>query len=251
MSGWGPVAGLATLHSAAAVWLLVWSDTVARRVTALCGAGRDSETGPAQRLVSLAGRVCDLCLLHRKSAAERQRRTAASQLCFALAAELRAGRTPAEALERAVTSLPAERAGELTGVVTASRTGGDVTGALRAAATRGGAEGLRRLAACWQVGSGSGAGFAAAVEHLAGALRAEEEHRQEVAARLAGPRSTARLLAALPILGVLMSAGMGMRPFDFLLGNAYGLLCLASGTGLDIAGVIWTHRLARRAEEWG
>lgn len=248
MSGSFAVTGLAAAHAGAAVWLLVGSDTAIRRLARLRGLRRPSARSRAD---AGAGALVSIkrALRFRHPATERRRRSAVPQLCFALAAELRAGRTPAEALERAVASMPAELADELTGVVTESRTGGDVARALRAVATRTDEEGLGRLAACWQVGAGSGAGFAAAVERLGGALRAEEHHRQEVTARLAGPRSTARLLAALPVLGVLMSAGMGMAPFDFLLGSAYGLVCLVAGLGLEIAGAFWTGRLARHAEE--
>lgn len=249
MSGWAAATGLAVLHSAAAAWLLVGSDTATRRMAGLCGPGESPRSGPGERVGTLDAVARRLRHPFGNSARERHRRAAVPQLCFALAAEMRSGRTPAEALERAVATMPAELAHDLRGVVSASRTGGDTAGALREVAPRAGADGLYRLAACWQVGSGSGAGFAVAVERLAESLRSEERHRQEITARLAGPRSTARLLAALPVLGLFMSATMGMRPFDVLFGSAYGLTCLGAGVGLEAAGIVWTRRLARRAEQ--
>lgn len=245
-------AALAVLLSVTAGWLLAAPAPTRGRLAALCpppgtsgrhawaAAGRDYRARTA--LDTLRKRW------HR-SGARRRRRTNVLELCFALAGELRAGRTPMEGLERSVEVLETDLAVELAGVVAAARTGGDVPTELRSVGGRDGAEGLRRLAACWQVCSGSGAGFAVAVERLAGALRAEEEHRQEVSTHLAGTRSTTRLLAVLPLVGLLMSAGMGMDPFGFLLGTPYGLACLGAGVALDALGVFWTGRLAGSAAE--
>ncbi len=95
----------------------------------------------------------------------------------------------------------------------------------------------------------AGAGLAAVVERVGSALRTAQAHRQDVAAQLAGPRATARMLAALPALGLLMGAALGMRPLGFLLGGVPGLLCLTSGIALDAGGLWWTHRMAVRATE--
>ncbi|MFD9941479.1 type II secretion system F family protein [Nonomuraea sp. NPDC059023] len=170
---------------------------------------------------------------------------ASIELCHALSAELVAGRTAGEALARAIASVDVP--GDLREVTAAARDGGDVAAALVAAAPEQGGEGLRRLAACWSVGVGVGAGMAALVERVAHALRAAQAHRQDVAAQLAGPRTTARLLAGLPVLGVGMAAAMGMRPLDFLFGGVPGLACLGAGVLLDLGGLWWTGRMARAA----
>ncbi|MBB5075615.1 type II secretion system F family protein [Nonomuraea endophytica] len=180
----------------------------------------------------------------RRSTADEWHR-ASIELCHALSAELVAGRTPGEALARAIASV--EVPGDLREVTAAARDGGDVAAALVAAAPEQGGEGLRRLAACWSVGVGVGGGMAALVERVALALRAAQAHRQDVAAQLAGPRATARLLAGLPVLGVGMAAAMGMRPLDFLFGGVPGLACLGAGVLLDIGGLWWTGRMARAA----
>lgn len=253
-----PATVLGGLLAGAATWMLLAPSVPTRRLARLRASlrarsrGQPAATPPAALLQLQWGWKWLRRYVHgarERSAEERRRRAAVTQLCFALAAELRAGRTPAEALVRAADMGPPEISEEIAGVLTASRTGGDVAAALRSAGTNPGGQGLQRLAACWSVGAGAGAGFAMAVERLAGALRGEERHREEVAAQLAGPRSTARLLAALPLLGLLMSAALGMQPLDFLLGTAYGLACLGLGLGLDAAGLVWTHRLARRTEE--
>jgi tight adherence protein B len=112
-----------------------------------------------------------------------------------------------------------------------------------------GAEGLRMLAASWRIGAERGGTLATVLDGLATALRDEESQRQEVATQLAGPRATARLLAALPLLGLGMAAALGSNPLPFLFGTALGLGCLCAGLTLNLTGFLWTHRLAQAAEE--
>ncbi|MBE1589359.1 Flp pilus assembly protein TadB [Nonomuraea angiospora] len=86
------------------------------------------------------------------------------------------------------------------------------------------------------------------VERVASTLRAAQTHRQDVAAQLAGPRTTARLLAVLPALGLLMAAALNMHPLDFLLGSLPGLMCLIAGIALDACGLWWTNHMATQAQ---
>jgi tight adherence protein B len=86
------------------------------------------------------------------------------------------------------------------------------------------------------------------IERVGVSLREAQAHRQDVAAQLAGPRATARLLAALPLLGLLMATGLGMNPLSFLFGSPAGFGCLAIGIALDATGVWWTNRLVTHAE---
>ncbi|WP_240197707.1 type II secretion system F family protein [Nonomuraea lactucae] len=170
------------------------------------------------------------------------------ELCQALSAELTAGRTPGEALTRAVAAVDFPDPEALRPLVAAARDGGDVSAALISVAPTHGGEGLRRLAACWEVSVTVGAGLAALVERVGSTLRAAQAHRQDVAAQLAGPRATARMLAVLPALGLLMAGALGMRPLDFLFGSLPGLACLMAGIALDACGLWWTNRMALRAQ---
>ncbi|MBA8950643.1 type II secretion system F family protein [Actinomadura namibiensis] len=111
-----------------------------------------------------------------------------------------------------------------------------------------GAEGLRLLAACWRIGAERGGTLATVLDGLAAALRDEEAQRQEIATQLAGPRTTARMVAFLPLLGLGMAAMLGARPLEFLLGTLPGAACLILGVALDLAGLRWTRRLAQAAE---
>lgn len=126
--------------------------------------------------------------------------------------------------------------------------GTDVPALLEQTSHRPGAGGLRLLAACWRIGAERGGTLALVLDGLAGTLRHEEALRQEVAAQLAGPRATARLLGGLPVLGLAMAAALGARPMAFLFGTLPGVSCLVAGIGLDLLGVWWTSRLTARAE---
>ncbi|WJV47167.1 type II secretion system F family protein [Streptomyces flavofungini] len=212
----------------------------------------------------LAGRVRRA----REAARERDRRAdAVITLCGALAGEVRAGRQPGQALRtaaeagaRAGSGVGSESisesaegvgrglGGARAGVLAAARFGGDVPGALRQAALEPGAEGLLGLAACWRVAVDRGAGLAAGLERLEGALRAERDQRADLRAQLAGARSTALMLAGLPVLGLLLGAALGAEPLRVLLHTGPGLGCLAVGGLFEGAGAWWALRIMRKAE---
>ncbi|WAL96946.1 type II secretion system F family protein [Streptomyces sp. Je 1-369] len=184
---------------------------------------------------------------------ERERReVAVIALLGEVGAEVRAGRQPGDAL-RLTLHDPVD-AGVGTGaarsaVLAATRFGGDVPGALRSAAREPGAEGLLGLAACWRVAVDRGAGLAAGLERLEAALRSERDQRADLRAQLAGARSTAVMLAALPLLGLLMGSALGAQPLRVLLHTGPGLACLAVGGVLEGVGVWWALRIVRGAEE--
>ncbi|MEU1303301.1 type II secretion system F family protein [Streptomyces shenzhenensis] len=168
-------------------------------------------------------------------------------LCGALAGEVRAGRQPGEALLRA-----ARDSGGLgdaqAAVLAAARFGGDVPGAFAAAARQPGAEGLLGLGACWRVAVDQGAGLAAGLDRLDAALRAERDQRADLRAQLEGARATAVMLAALPVLGLLLGTAMGADPLRVLLHTGAGLGCLVIGGLFEAAGLWWAARIVRGAE---
>lgn len=193
---------------------------------------------PLLRRVRLAGEA--------RRARER-RGDAVIALCAALAGEVRAGRQPGEALLRA-----ARDSGGLgdarAAVLAAARFGGDVPGALAAVAREPGAQGLLGLAACWRVAVDQGAGLAAGLDRLGGALRAERDQRADLRAQLAGARSTAVMLAGLPALGLALGAALGADPLRVLLHTGAGLGCLLIGGLLEALGMWWAMRIVRGAE---
>jgi tight adherence protein B len=173
-----------------------------------------------------------------------RRRAEVAELVGLMAAELRAGVLP----QRVVTGLaadfpvlePAARAADL---------GGDVAGALREASRAPGREVLRDVAGAWWVSDRSGAPLASVVERLEQSARADREIAREVEAGAAPARATARLMAALPAVGLLLGSGMGGDPLAVLTGTWVGAGCLALGCGLACAGVAWIERIAASAGE--
>lgn len=166
---------------------------------------------------------------------EARRRQAVIGLCRGLAAELRAGHAPEQALRAAAYGLPAF-------------SGPD---ALRRAAAEPGLSALGYLSACWEVASQTGAELADVVDDLARGLTDQEAHRQEIAAQMSGPRTTAVVLGVLPVVGIAMSAPLGSGPVTFLFTTPAGLACLFAGLSLNLLGLWWTGRMIRRAVEDG
>ncbi|ADG75661.1 conserved hypothetical protein [Cellulomonas flavigena DSM 20109] len=105
----------------------------------------------------------------------------------------------------------------------------------------------RAVVAGAHVAAETGAPLADVLEHLADAVAADAEQAGELESALAGPRATARVLAALPVLGLLVGAGMGARPWDVLTDGGFGSAVAVTGVGLLVAGQVWVQALLRRA----
>ncbi len=175
------------------------------------------------------------------------------ELVRGLAAELRAGSTPAAAfVATAAVAVPSLR--EWLEPATSVANRGDAGGVgdvllVIGIGRRSGWAGMAvlRLAACWRVATSSGAALAASIERLADALQDDLDLRQELAAALAGPRTTVRLLATLPAFGLLLGSAIGARPLSFLAGSVAGRTCVVAATALEIGGLVWARHIARVA----
>lgn len=172
-------------------------------------------------------------------------------LCGAVVGELRAGAQPGpaltEAMRRTVSGPGGPGAAEV-GVLAAAAFGGDVAAALRQAAREPGAEGLAAMAACWRVSVDGGAGLAAGLDRLEGALRAERDREESLRAQLTGARSTTAVLALLPGVGLLIGTGLGADPLRVLLHTPVGWGCLLAGSVLEGLGLLWCRRIVRVGE---
>jgi tight adherence protein B len=168
------------------------------------------------------------------------------ETCEQLAGDLAVGQPPGPALARAAAAWS-----DLDPVARAFAVGADVPAAWREVATRPGAADLRHLAAAWQVSHRTGQGLAEAVDRVSARLRAGQATRRVVRGELASARATARLVAGLPVVALLMGSGAGGDPIGFLLGHPVGLACLAGGLGFAMAGLAWIEALARDVDRAG
>ncbi|MGL5824172.1 MAG: type II secretion system F family protein [Nocardioides sp.] len=156
-----------------------------------------------------------------------------------LAAELAVGLAPAHALAYAAESWP-----HLSPAVEADRLGVDVPDVMRVLAQQAGAEDLRLVGAAWEVAIRTGGGLAEALARIAAGIQANRRTARIVASELASARATARLVALLPGAALLMGTGDDADPVGFLLGEPWGLLCLATGLTFGIVGLWWLEALA-------
>jgi tight adherence protein B len=163
------------------------------------------------------------------------------EITFALAGELRAGRTPSEAL-MTVATLAGPLTEVMLGAASAVAIGGSAADELARAAETPGAERLRYVACAWQVAETSGGRIAVVLERLGEAMDHDDELRHVLDAALAGPHATMVLLASLPAFGLLLGEAMGARPLDLLLHRPLGWGLLGAAAALDATGV-WLSRL--------
>jgi tight adherence protein B len=170
-----------------------------------------------------AGAVLDRAT---RRAAEASRRETEASLA-ALAADLRAGAHPPDAIRHA---------GFLDGP------GGPAT--LHEVAS---SEPVRRLAAAWEVAEATGAGLAAVLDRLEADLAATRRRRARMAAEAAGASMTARLLAGLPLVGVAMGYALSADPLRMLLHTPTGAVCCIAAVALQTAGLRWSRRIVDSA----
>jgi tight adherence protein B len=128
-------------------------------------------------------------------------------------------------------------------------TGGDVAGGLLLAAeTDGSLRGwdghahLRWLAAVWTVVDRTGAPLAEVLDEFARGLRQEHTHLLDRATALAGPRATARVLAALPAAGMGLGYLLGADPIATLCGTPAGRVLFLVGGAVWVVGRWWVSR---------
>lgn len=231
-------AALAAVSVAGAAWLLTGGGGHASRRL-----GR-SATGDGQWTILALSR------LGRRRVQQRQDAEAVT-FCGALAAELRAGLPPATALSSAAGS-SAAGALPLLGpwLLQAAHAVGQ--GALlgeelaRAAADSSCAR-LAAAAAVCAAGEATGSGIADLLDRVGRGMASDDEAAAELAALAAGPRSTAVVLAALPLVAMALATALGLAPLRILCHTALGVALLTSAAALEVLGVCWVRRITAGA----
>jgi len=226
----------ATVFAGYAVWLITPSPADLRLAALACPTHpdpvRQSFLALSKFRASITGRVTR----------DRQRRIRVIVALTALASELRAGHPPEVALRNA--------GGDpcvWPTAISAARFGADITQGLRIDAESHPA--ITALAACWRVGSVSGSGLARTIEELARSGRASEETQVQLDAHLASARSSIRVLAALPFLGIAMGTVLGATPLTWFGTSRVGFGALCCGLALTAIGLWWSRRITRSVEQ--
>ena len=157
------------------------------------------------------------------------------QVIEAVSAQVRAGAPPGlawdaavEVVEGAADRLP-------------RGPGEPIADALRRAAPRDRV--VLAVAAAWSLAEDVGAPLADVLDQLAVGLRSDADVDGEIAAALAGPRATARLLAALPVAGIAIGELIGAHPVQVLVATSLGRVCSVAGVGLGVLGHLWSRQL--------
>jgi tight adherence protein B len=186
--------------------------------------------------------------LRRRMLTRRRRTLERAALREALAevvADVRAGQPPDRALARALAHQDVPIAPK---TLATARWSGDIAGALRDDARASGQPLFLSASACWSVAAAQGAGLADALDRIVAQDRRSEEVRRQLEAHLAAPRATARMLALLPVFGLLLGIAIGGDPLGWLLGTPLGWACLVAGLLLIATGLAWATRIVARTE---
>ncbi|KTF04635.1 hypothetical protein AQZ59_00624 [Trueperella bernardiae] len=93
----------------------------------------------------------------------------------------------------------------------------------------------------------TGAPMADVLEACAAGITESGEAKNAREVALAGPRTSARMLAGLPAIGIALGYVMGADPLGFLFTTTLGRLALVTGLSFEVAGLMWTARMVARA----
>lgn len=97
----------------------------------------------------------------------------------------------------------------------------------------------------------TGAPLASVLDRTARALTERERANEALEIAFSGPRTSARVLSALPLVGLLGGELLGARPIEWFLGGPVQLLLAAVGTALAVTGNAVSHRMTERAARAG
>lgn len=196
-------------------------------------------------VIASAGRLI------RQAVATRRRRGELVDIVAALrmfARELRSGVDPAVAAARvaaATRCAGAATLGALAQLISAGdrAASSNPAGLAGPATTAPGPYTLSRLTGAWRLTARYGVALAPMVEALAGDLAGQLAGDAARAGQVAGPRTSGYVMAAMPILGLLLGTGMRASPVQVLLHSAVGNILLVAGVALVCTGLLWSDHI--------
>ncbi|KUI46373.1 hypothetical protein AU198_01770 [Mycobacterium sp. GA-1199] len=184
----------------------------------------------------------------RRRRADRQRAKEAAALEGALdvlVGELRIGAHPVTAFDTAADEAGGAVSAALRTVSARARMGGDVAAGMASVARRSALPAYwQRIAVCWDLAQSHGLAIATLMHTAHRDVVARERFSTQVSAGMAGARTTATVLAALPLLGVALGELIGAQPLRFLFSTGQWLLAI--GAALTCLGLAWSDRITGR-----
>jgi tight adherence protein B len=204
-------------------------------------------------VVAAAIVMATLEALRRRRVVRRRRAAEAVALQGALevlVGELRVGAHPVTAFEAAANEIDGVVATSMRTVAARARMGADVAAGLRSVA-RGSSLYMHweRLAVCWQLAHAHGLAIATLMHTAQRDIVTRERFSAQVTAGMAGARTTAVVLVALPVLGIGLGQMIGAEPLRFLLSTGAGQWLLAVGVALSCIGLAWSNRITGTVTE--
>ena len=219
-------------------------------VGAAVGALAMAVLAPVPATLATAVVAATVALRRRGSRSHARRAAEATALQGALGVlvgELRVGAHPVVAFETAAAEVDGPTADSLRAVAARARLGADVGAGLLAVAEHSNLPAhWQRLAACWRLAEAQGLAIVALVRAAQRDIVERERFDSAVTAGMAGARTTAAVLAGLPILGVGLGQLIGADPLRFLLSGGVGGWMLLIGVVLACAGLCWSDRITDR-----
>jgi tight adherence protein B len=190
-------------------------------------------------------------VVRRRRHLNRRRRAAESVALQAaldiLVGELRVGAHPVAAFDAAADEVDGPVAASLRAVAARARLGADVAEGMRNVALRSSLPAhWERLAVYWQLAQTHGLAIAALMQTAQRDIIERERFSARVNAGMAGARTTAAVLAGLPVLGIGIGQLIGADPMGFLMSGGAGGWLLIIGVTLACVGLHWSDRITGR-----
>lgn len=183
----------------------------------------------------------------RREVAGRSEGQALAAALDVLVGELQVGAHPVRAIEIAAGESVGTVAEALRRVASRARLGADVGAGLRVVAAGSAVPAYwNRVSVCWSLAAEHGLAISSVMRAAQRDIVDRQRFADRTRAGLAGARATAAILAALPILGVLLGELIGARPVGFLLNGGAGSWLLAVGVCLICGGLAWSARIIDR-----
>ncbi|WP_124054405.1 type II secretion system F family protein [Arcanobacterium ihumii] len=98
-----------------------------------------------------------------------------------------------------------------------------------------------------RMGKATGAPMAQILDSCAAGITEASEAASARKVAMAGPLTSARMLAALPLLGIVTGYVLGVDPIDFLLNSLIGNFALGFGILAEISGIVMVRRMVKLA----